>query len=103
MSWVDRLLPLWIIGAMVLGVLLGYYVPAVGGSGGSMGSFFVVIESLGMNRFTSTAPFLLIFNATALHAHHCVFSLPSTQEEAWVVCQQQQQQRVAAGSSSHEK
>lgn len=29
MSWVDRLLPLWIIGAMVLGVVLGYYVPVV--------------------------------------------------------------------------
>ena len=25
LSWVDRLLPVWIIGAMVLGVLLGYY------------------------------------------------------------------------------
>jgi ACR3 family arsenite transporter len=25
----DRLLPLWIIAAMLLGVLLGYYVPAV--------------------------------------------------------------------------
>jgi len=29
MSWIDRLLPIWIILAMVLGVLLGYYVPAV--------------------------------------------------------------------------
>ena len=29
LSWVDKLLPVWIIGAMVLGVLLGYYVPSV--------------------------------------------------------------------------
>ncbi|KAJ3144237.1 hypothetical protein HDU89_008636 [Geranomyces variabilis] len=30
LSWLDRLLPLWIISAMVLGVLLGNYVPSVG-------------------------------------------------------------------------
>jgi len=29
LSWLDRLLPVWIILAMVLGVLLGYYVPTV--------------------------------------------------------------------------
>ena len=29
LSWLDRLLPVWIILAMVLGVLLGYYVPSV--------------------------------------------------------------------------
>ena len=29
MSLLDRFLPVWIIGAMGLGILLGYYVPAV--------------------------------------------------------------------------
>eukprot|EP00276_Gloeochaete_wittrockiana_P010402 CAMPEP_0184655092 /NCGR_PEP_ID=MMETSP0308-20130426/12721_1 /TAXON_ID=38269 /ORGANISM="Gloeochaete witrockiana, Strain SAG 46.84" /LENGTH=1000 /DNA_ID=CAMNT_0027091361 /DNA_START=24 /DNA_END=3026 /DNA_ORIENTATION=+ len=29
MSWIDRLLPIWIIVAMVGGVLLGYYYPAI--------------------------------------------------------------------------
>ncbi len=29
MSVLDRFLPVWIIGAMGLGILLGYYVPAV--------------------------------------------------------------------------
>lgn len=29
LSWLDRLLPVWIIAAMVLGVLLGYFVPQV--------------------------------------------------------------------------
>lgn len=32
MSWVDRLLPVWIIGAMALGLLLGYFVPSVSAS-----------------------------------------------------------------------
>ncbi len=30
LSWIDKLLPLWIIASMVLGVLLGYFVPQVG-------------------------------------------------------------------------
>eukprot|EP00878_Enallax_costatus_P015853 GHUV01016613.1.p1 GENE.GHUV01016613.1~~GHUV01016613.1.p1 ORF type:complete len:327 (+),score=88.65 GHUV01016613.1:157-1137(+) len=30
LSWIDKLLPLWIIVAMVLGVVLGYFVPKVG-------------------------------------------------------------------------
>jgi hypothetical protein len=30
LSWIDRLLALWIILAMILGVLLGKFVPAVG-------------------------------------------------------------------------
>lgn len=30
MSWLDRLLPLWILAAMVLGVVLGWQVPEVG-------------------------------------------------------------------------
>ena len=29
MSWTDKLLPLWIVAAMVLGVLLGVYVPSI--------------------------------------------------------------------------
>ncbi|CAL8467475.1 g7013 [Coccomyxa elongata] len=29
LSWLDCLLPIWIIGAMALGILLGYFVPAV--------------------------------------------------------------------------
>lgn len=30
LSWIDRLLPVWIIGAMVVGVLMGYFAPQVG-------------------------------------------------------------------------
>lgn len=29
LSWIDRLLPVWIIAAMVIGVVLGYFVPQV--------------------------------------------------------------------------
>lgn len=30
LSWLDRLLPVWIVGAMILGVVLGSFVPQVG-------------------------------------------------------------------------
>ena len=29
LSWIDRLLPVWIVGAMVIGVLLGSFAPQV--------------------------------------------------------------------------
>jgi hypothetical protein len=37
LSWLDRLLPVWIVGAMVIGVLLGSLAPQVGPSASNLG------------------------------------------------------------------
>ena len=68
LSFLDRFLPVWIIGAMGLGILLGYFVPAVERAFGGIQIDSVSLPiAIGYTLLGSVAP---LSAATAPHTMH---------------------------------